>query len=147
MSAQNVIIDSNGTKWVQDYYAYVANAGLTLAAGASITVSLSVEADSTFILTKMASSADLAGAAQTDSTRVIPLITVSIVDSGSGRNLQNAPVPMGLLSGHDGLPFVLPVAREFKPSSNIAVTFTNYSAATVYANPRLVLFGYKKFMY
>lgn len=146
MNPQNVIIDKDGNKWVQDYYAYVANAGASLAANAVVTVSLPVEADSTFILTKMAYSADVALALQTDSSRVIPLVTVAIVDSGSGRNLQNAPVPIGCLGGHDGLPFVLPVPREFKPSSSIAVTFTNTSA-NVYGNVKLVLFGYKKFRY
>lgn len=143
---QNVFFDKNGDAWVQDYYCYVASAA-TLAFGTSVTVTLNVEADSNFILTKMAYACDLAGAAQTDSTRIIPLINASIVDSGSGRNLQNLPVPIGVLGGHDGLPFVLPVAREFKPSSSIAVTFANYSAATTYNNVKLMLFGYKKFRY
>lgn len=144
--SQNVFFDKDGQAWVQDYYCYVASAG-TLANGAALTVTLNVEADSNFILTKMAYACDIAGGAQTDSSRVIPLINVAITDSGSGRNLQNLPVPIGVLAGHDGLPFVLPVAREFKPSSSIAVTFTNYSAASPYNNVKLMMFGYKKFRY
>jgi len=146
VTQENVVKDAEGRLWVQDFYIYVADFA-ALAASASATVSLSVEADSTFVWTKAAYYADANPiAAQTDSTRVIPNVLVSITDSGSGRNLQNKPVPLNCYGGHDGLPFVLPVAREFKASSSINVSIVNVSTV-VFNNLKFCLIGYKKFLY
>ena len=140
-----VFTDPKGNRWTQDYYTYLFNAGAALAAAANATAVVPVEADSTFVLVKMAYFADIAGAAQTDSTFVVPLVTVSITDTGSGRNLQQNPVPIDAIAGRGQLPFVLPVPREFQANSSIQCTFSNFSAATTYANLRLMLIGYKKY--
>lgn len=137
-------MDSQGNKFVNDHFVYVASCD-SLAAAASFTANISIEADSQFVAVKMSYMADLAGAPQTESTRVIPLIDVYITDSGSGRNLQNTGVPIANIAGEGGLPLVLPVPREFKPSSNISITFRNYSMATTYTNVKLSLIGYKRF--
>lgn len=128
----------------QDHYIYVARGG-TLAAGASFTDQIQIQNDSSFVLVKLAYFADILGAAQTNDTRVIPLIEISITDTGTGRALQNYSVPISSLAGHEGLPLVLPKSREFKGASTIGVTFTNVSAAITYNNVRLSLIGYKEF--
>lgn len=146
ITQENVVKDAEGRLWIQDFYIYVADFG-TLAASASASLALSVEADSTFVWTKASYYADANPiAAQTDSSRVIPNVLVSITDSGSGRNLQNKPVPLNCYGGHDGLPLVLPVAREFKASSSINVSITNVSTV-VFNNLKFCLIGYKKFLY
>lgn len=129
---------------IKDFYTNVAEVS-SLAAGASATAIVKVEADASFVLVKMAYFADIAGAAQTDSSRVIPLVNVEFTDSGSGRNLQSSAVPISSLCGDGALPFILPIPRRFQANSNIAVKFTNYSAATPYDNVRIALIGYKEF--
>lgn len=141
------LTDENGRRYEQDFYIYSTPIITSLAAAASQTVIIPIEADSSFTIIKASYFADIAGAAQTDSTRVIPLVSVQIQDSGSGRNLQNVAIPINCYGGSDGLPFVWPIPREFKPSSSISVTFTNFSAATTYANLRLTFSGIKKFFY
>ena len=138
------IITKDGRKFVQDDFIYGVNVA-SLAAAASVTQNISIEADSNFLVVKASYFASIAGAAVTDSTRVIPLVSVSITDSGSGRNLQNIPIQISSLAGNDGLPMVWAIPREFKASSNISVTFTNTSAATTYTNLSLALIGVKQF--
>lgn len=135
--------DANG-KFYKDFYFYKAQV-TGLAAATSATSVINIEANSDFIWLKTAYAADLAGAAQTEDSRVLPLVRVAITDSGSGRQLQNLPIPLTSMGGHEGLPFNLPVPREFQKNSNISITFTNYSAATTYTNVEIVLIGYKKF--
>lgn len=137
--------DENGRKYVQDFYIYNTPVITSLAAAAASTVIIPIEADSSFTVLKTSYFADIAGAVQTDSTRVLPLVTIAISDSGSGRNLQNSATPINTYGGHDGLPMVWPVPREFKASSSISITFTNFSDATTYADLRLSLIGIKKF--
>lgn len=129
-----------------DYFIYNADIA-SLAAGASQSFNINIEADSSFILDKMAFSADIAGAAQTDSSRVIPLVTVQIRDSGSGRLLQSTPVNIASLAGNGELPFVLSQPRVFSASATISITFTNQSAATTYTNLQLSLIGRKVFQF
>ena len=117
----------------------------SLAPGASTTISIPVQADSMFTIVKTSYSVDIASASFTDSTRPIPLINVSITDTGSGSNLQLNPVPLACLAGVAGLPLVWPVPREFKGSSTIQITFTNFSAATTYTNIFLALIGFKTY--
>ncbi|MDE2019680.1 MAG: hypothetical protein KGJ13_05045 [Patescibacteria group bacterium] len=130
-------------QYVEDFFIYEIDAS-ALAAGGVFNGNIQILADSDFRWTKFAGFADIAGAAQTDSGRVIPLVTVNIVDTGSGRNLMSSAVPWGAYIGSGTLPFILPVPRIFKARTNIAVTMTNYSAATTY-NLRLSFIGSKIF--
>lgn len=116
----------------------------SLAPGAANTQNLSIQADSDFIVQKMAFGANLAGASQTDSTRIIPLATLLIVDSGSGRQLMNIAVDFSSIFGTGQLPFILPQPKIFLAQTNIAVTLTNVSAAETY-NIRLSFIGLKGF--
>ncbi len=130
---------------IKDHFIYTARTSTALAAGASQTVNINLEADANFTAVKMAYFADIAGAAQTEDTKVVPLVRVEIQDSGSGRNLQQIAVPIDSLAGRGNLPFVLPIPRVFSANSTIKVTFTNYSAATSYANVELSFIGFKSF--
>lgn len=130
---------------IKDHYIYQASAGATLAVGASVTDNINIEADSNFVVVKLAYNASIADATLTESTRVVPLVNIQIVDSGSGRNLQSDPIPIDSMAGRGELPFILPIPRTFKARSNISVTFTNVSAAAIYTNLTLSLIGYKTF--
>jgi hypothetical protein len=138
------LVEKEGRRFVLDHFIYNAPVA-SLAPGASVSIPVQIQADSMFTVVKCAYFAALAGAGQTDSTRVIPIISVSITDTGSGQSLQNTPVPINSLAGHDGLPMVWPQSREFNANSTIQVTFTNNSAAETYTNVNLAFIGFKAF--
>lgn len=135
--------DENGRRFIPDHFTYTAVVQ-GIAAGASASALINIEANSDFVWLKTAYMADVAGAAQTDSSRVIPLVKVAITDSGSGVNLQNVPVDVSTIAGHEGLPLNLAQPRVFSANSNISLTFSNYSAATTYGNVAISFIGYRK---
>lgn len=128
----------------RDFYVYEAQttAGTPLAAGATQNDVINIEADSDFILQKLAYQCDIAAAAFTDSTRPIPNVTVQLVDTGSGRQLMQNPIPIPSIFGTGELPQVLTNPRKFLRNSTIQVAFTNFDAAAAYTI-RLAFIGYK----
>lgn len=133
-----------GTQFVEDFFVYVVNFTALAAAGGVGNGNIQIQADSDFKWVKSCYHVDIALAAQQEATRQIPLCTVNITDSASGRALMNAPVPVPSLFGHEGQPFILPIARIFKANSNIAIAVANFDAAAIY-NLRLSFIGTKIF--
>lgn len=125
----------------RDFYVYESQT-LAIAAGGSATDTIDIEADSIFILQKLTYQADLAAAAQTDSTRVIPNVLIQITDTGSGRQLMQEPVPIPSIFGTGELPFILPNPRLFMRNSTINIAYTSFDAAAT-PNIRLAFIGYK----
>jgi hypothetical protein len=74
-------------------YAYQINF-LSLAAGATSTQTLNITANADFIHTSSAVVADIAAAAQTAGSAVIPQATILITDSGTNEQFMSAPVPL-----------------------------------------------------
>lgn len=116
----------------------------SLAANTSAQQSITIQAESDFLLTKLVYFADIAGGAQTQSSRVIPLASLLIVDASSGYQLMDNPIPLDNLAGSGGLPFILPGGRIFRSRTSINLTLSNFSAATAY-NIRLGLIGVRLF--
>ena len=125
----------------RDFYIYEAEA-LAIAPAGSANDIINIEADSDFILQKFTYQADIAAAAYTADTTPIPLITIQLIDSGSGRQLMQNPIPVSSFMGNGQLPFILPNPRKFLRNSTIQVAFTNFDAAVTY-NLRLAFIGYK----
>ena len=125
----------------RDFYIYEAEA-LAIAPAGSANDIINIEADSDFILQKFAYEADIAAAAFTFNTKPLPLITIQLIDSGSGRQLMQNPIPVTSFMGDGQLPFILPNPRKFLRNSTIQVAFTNFDAAVTY-NIRLAFIGYK----
>lgn len=130
---------------VEDLFSYTVFFD-DLAASSTQNGNIQIQADSDFKWIKGQFFADIAGAPQTADSLVIPLVTVQITDSGSGRQLNNEPVPVSSLFGSGQLPYINPIPRIFKARSNIAFQVANFSAATTY-DLRLVLTGTKVFEY
>ena len=128
----------------RDYFVYTVNLG-SLAAAATANVNAAISADSDFWMTGLTFFSDLALAAQTDSTRVIPLITLQMTDTGSGRQLFSAATPLCNIAGYGALPYRLIHPRYFGRSTTIQLTDANYSAATTYTNTFISLIGFKIF--
>lgn len=126
-----------------DWYVYnVAFAALAPAAIA--TANVAVEADANFILVKLSGFADIAAAAQTYNTRVVPLVNLQITDTGSGRNLLNGPTAWSNIVGWGEIPYILPIRRKWKANSTIRIQATNFDAAATY-NLSLSFSGIKDF--
>lgn len=115
-----------------------------VAVGADEDASFTVDTNSVFVWTKTTFSADLAGAAQTDADRVIPLIDVQITDSGAERSLFKEPMRIDAFSGSGQIPFILPVPYLFAKNSEISATLTNFAAAgNDYENVMINFIGYR----
>jgi hypothetical protein len=125
----------------RDWYSYQTGFQ-SLASGVSITGSIAIEADSNFYLNAITYQADVAGAAITQDSNPVPLVTLLLVDSGSSRQLMSAAVPLGAIAGTGTLPYRLPKPRLFMRTSSINWTLANYSAATTY-HLNVILHGFK----
>lgn len=136
---------ARGPSQVRKFAVYAANFASMAAAGTA-EQTIQILADSHFELQKLSFFTDLAGAAQTQSTRVLPLQTIQITDTGTGEQLFNIPVPIPAIMGDGQIPFILPTTRVFDPSAAIIVSLTNYSAATAYLT-RILLIGAKIYKY
>ena len=126
-----------------DWYVY----NLTFTALAPLGVdpqTVAIEADSNFELVKITGFADIAAAAVNYDTRVVPLVTLTITDTGSGRQLLNGETAWSNIVGWGNQPYMLPIRRKFKANSTIRVQATNFDAAATY-NLRLSLSGIKDF--
>lgn len=128
------------------FFVYQVPNVASLAAGANSQQALPFDQDSNFIWQKLSVFTDIAGAAQTDSTRVLPLVTIQITDSGNSQGFFNAPVPIPSIIGDGRLPFVLPQPQIVRPNATLQFNFSNFSAATTYLNLRVALIGIKRFL-
>lgn len=126
----------------RDWYSYTQRVALTGVVGNTTSATYQIEADSYFYMNALAYQADSALAAVTHATNVIPLVNVTIFDSGSGRQLMANPTPLNCVAAElGGNPFRLAKPRRFAPTSQITVTFVNYSANAY--NISLTLLGFK----
>lgn len=115
----------------QDFYSYTQRVA-SLASGATAQLTFPIEADSFFYCNALSYTADIAGAALTESTNVLPLVNVVILDTGSGRQLMANAVPIPSIMGDGKRPFRLAKPRQFVATSQIVATLVNYSAGTTY---------------
>lgn len=136
-------IAQDPTRYVRAYSIYSLNLAAALNAGLSASASQKIDTSSQFVWVKGTYSCDLAGAAQTDSTRVIPLVTVQLTDTGSERQLFDVPQAIPAIFGTGEIPAILPVPYLFAKNAQISGLFANYSAATNYSRMQLTLIGYR----
>jgi hypothetical protein len=128
---------------IDDFFAYTTGV-LVLAAtvGATVSNNISIQADSDFLWEKLTFFADV-GATTTESTRVIPSVTLMITDTGSGRQMFNVPVSLNAIAGPGGLPYILSRPKLFDSNSVIQITLVN-RLATAY-NIEILMSGRKRF--
>lgn len=139
------LTDVNGNPYrYRDFFVYQVDF-LALAAGATATGTFTVQADSDFIWEKATYLADIAAAAVTHDVQIVPLVTILITDTGSGRQLMNSAVPIPNLFGAGELPFIVPRPRQFRSQSTVSVQVTSYVAAGTTYNLHLSLIGEKGF--
>ena len=125
----------------RDFYSYTQRAS-SLANGATTSLTYQIEADSYFYMNALTYTADIAAGPLTTDTNVLPLVTLTLFDSASGRQLMANAVPLPSIAGNGTLPFRLPKPRRFAPTAQITATLVNYSTGTTY-NISLTLSGFK----
>ena len=113
-----------------------------VAAAATPQASFTVQNDANWLWQGGSYIADVAAAAVTDSTRVIPLVSCTILDQTSGRQLMQANTPIVNIFGTGEMPFWLPTPRFFRANTQVTFNLLNFSAATTY-NLKLTLIGTK----
>lgn len=128
----------------RDFFVYnTVHSAVT--SGTSNTQTIQINADSDFQIEKLSFFADIAAAGQTASSRVIPLVTVLMVDTGSGRQFSDQAVPVNSLFGTGEIPFVLKQPKILMARTSMSVTIVNFDAANAY-NIRLSFIGSKLFL-
>ena len=100
-----------------------------LAAAASATQPLTFQSNSYFEAWKLTFFATLDGATQPNLDNIQVPVSVFISDTGSGKQLMNAPVPLSDIAGPGRLPFIVPGKRIFLPNSTVTFTFANFDSA------------------
>lgn len=119
----------SGKRVYTKFYAYATARFALGAQNAAATANIQIEKGADFLIEKLTFFADANLAAQTYSTRVIPLITVLMVDTATGDRMFNNPVTLGALFGDGREPYILPRPFRLKAAGTLQVNTVNLEAA------------------
>jgi hypothetical protein len=144
MSTPQPVTTFNPRENGSDYFWYsVRVTGLSSVAPTGIGI-INLDADADFYCVALTYQADIAGAALTESTNLLPLVTVLLTDSGSGKALMNAPLLLPAMMGDGKRPYRLVRPRVFMANATIQMSFNaGFLAAGTTYNIQVVLHGYK----
>lgn len=121
---------------------FVYNIVATITTGATTTTTANVQNDSDFVWTQgVVVCTDSAGTTFTNAANVPGL--VQLVDSASGRGLQDQATHISGWFGTAQLPFFLQMPKVFRAGGQISATIQNQSAGTLVF--RLSFHGFKVF--
>lgn len=123
---------------------YTAGANSNLAAGATATVNVQIDAGAPFLIVSQSFFANTANGAITVSTMPAPNVVVLITDTGSTRTLMDTAIPIPAIFGTGQFPYVLPEPKLMQANSQLSVQATNRDAAAGY-NFYLCFNGFKLF--
>lgn len=129
------------------YYVYNITPAASIANGVVSTVTQQFDQVTVFKWVRSTVYVDLAGAAQTPTTGVIPLVSLKITDTGSGMSFMSSAVPLPSIAGNAQLPYVLPTPQFILANAVIQFVFTNISAGTTYTALQFQMHGYKLYNY
>lgn len=123
------------------YYTTLVQA---LAPAATLPSQINIDAGTDFYWVATTYQVDITGAAQTESSIVIPLVTLIITDTGSQRQLMNMATPLTNIAGPGERPYRLILPRLFRANSIIQFNWTSYVASgTTYSNIYLTMHGFR----
>lgn len=117
----------------QQFFIYTTGrpaAGLAALVGTQ-TFNINILADSDFLVEKLTYNCDVAAAAQTDSTRIIPNVKVMLTNTSNGNNIMNVNADVSALFGTGQLPFILPVPYLLPATSTLQGVLSGFEAAAV----------------
>jgi hypothetical protein len=129
----------------KDFYVYVEDF-TTLTNGTSQTGNVNIQADSDFVIQKLTYVAlDDLTTSLAAATAIVPLVTMQITDSGSGRTFFEAATLISGIFGNGELPFILPTPKLVPARSTLTVTLSNISTSIDYSRISVYFIGYKVF--
>jgi hypothetical protein len=128
-----------------DFFVYQLNF-LLLASGAVATQQMVFDASSDFHWLYSSYTADIAGAARSESSREYPLVSLMITPTDTSAQFMSQAVPLPSLFGNGESPFIMPVPRIIPARSAISFQATSYVAAGTTYNIYLSLIGIKKYL-
>jgi hypothetical protein len=126
-------------------YIYTPNPVVLSMTDANPTVAgqIQLQNDADFELISIQQVTDIAGALQTDSTRILPLATIILQQSGTGNDIMPQPVPIPSIAGDGRLPYLLPETWIWPGGGNISINLARYAVAGTNYNVRLSFHGRK----
>ena len=127
-----------------DVMYYVTDFAATLNAGLTTNSLIQIDSGVDFYWVASTYQTFIASGFYTEATTIQPMLTVTINDTGSRKNLMNNPVPITSLGGPGERPYRLIAPRLFRASSTINFTWTNFSGSENYAHIYYTLHGYTK---
>lgn len=129
-----------------DFFVYQFPVVSNLAVDANVSVSVQIQNDADFEMRSIGYFFNLADAAFTQQTRPVPNMTLMLTDTGSGRNLFSAAVPIPTIAWNgEGSMRELPWPKIFSRNANISALVTNFDAAATTGQMYLSLIGRKIF--
>jgi hypothetical protein len=115
----------------------------TIAAGATSTQAISIQADADFVVRKQTRDVRLSDGVTPYTT---PSATVTIVDTGSNRQMSDIAVHIENCFGSAQFPYILPQEKRFSANCVVNVTMTSLETVTTMI-ARLCFHGYKEYKY
>lgn len=127
-----------------DYFWYAARqTGLSSVAPTGLQI-INLDADSFFYCVALTQVTDIGGVAYTDTATPIPLVTLQITDTGTGKALMNTPLLISGMTGDGRRPYRFVRPRVFQPNASIQLAFNaGFMAAGTTYNIQVQLHGYK----
>lgn len=130
-----------------DYFFYATNVA-SIAPQASANSQIQIDAGTDFLWIGTTYQVDIATAV-TSSSRVIPGMTVTVLDTGATKNLMNTPVPINTIASNDaGTIYRLIRPRLVRANSTLNFTWFNYTTTggvnQTYTNVYMVFHGIRK---
>lgn len=139
--AMNMRKSPRGTIIGEDTYFYT-HPRLTVASGATQSVSIPIESDSDFNAYYMAG---LAFNTATGAVVGSPFALIQLTDTGTGRTWLSEPAYYNSLIGNGGIPFILQNPTQLKAKSDLQISYTNLPAAGISLDIQTVICGVKVF--
>lgn len=124
---KEVLLQAYRAKRIElDYFVFTGGPPGALAGviGAQLPVNVQFNADSDFLWEAF----NFQSYSAVGTPVPLPDYLIAFADTGSGRNLQDAPIHVVNVSGNGQLPYILPESRLFRATSICTVTVTNNTA-------------------
>lgn len=131
--------------WTDIFFYQFPTISNVAAAGGTQQQQVNIQATSDFEWIASSFQFNVAAAAITRATQNVPNMRVQLQETGSGKYMQNAPVPVTSIFGYPGEPMYLPQPKILKKSTTLAVIATNDDAAVATGNLYLTLIGRQVF--
>lgn len=132
--------------FAKDFFAYVIGPFDDLANGQQLPGNVTLDADSDFLWQKFNCFSMFVDGNGDTVIDTKPMVTLTIKDTASGRDLMNGPVPLANLAGDGQLPFILPTPKVFQSRGTIAVNVQNIHPSITYLSIYLTFVGTKLFL-